>query len=516
MGRRRSSLNVNKAVTLAGAGQDVTTIDISPSAGSWGTGVISISAAATIKSFTIRTPTSGGSGTAFSASANGFRITDIKFLGRTTTINGYFVYAGSYGLVDNCSITGGSGENELIFLRGPSDSWQTDSTMGSANNFFIEDCTFGGQGYVNDCNSNSRCVVRFCTITGAMKVDGHGKYSNTPPRGVRHMEVYHNTWTGDGNWAAMELRGGTGRVFNNRAPNTSAIWLILNEYYVVNGGLTAANYPIADQIGVGKDPKVGASEPYYLWGNRRNSVAWPVSLSYGTSMAGVIDADRDYYNEVSPFTGSSGVGIGTTAQMNAITPSKTNVAFWVIDQGNWNLNTNGTDGVLYVWNGSAWVLNYTPYTYPHPLRNGSVDTTAPTVPINLAGTAISSSRIDLTWTASTDNVAVIGYGVYRNNNLITTIANTAYSDTGLATATTYSYSVNAYDASNNVSAKSAAINVTTAGGSSSSSSSSSSSGSSGSNTQQPAPAKGGGGAPSLAFFGLLGVACALRKKKAAA
>jgi len=41
----------------------------------------------------------------------------------------------------------------------------------------------------------------------------------------------------------------------------------------------------------------------------------------------------------------------------------------VTDQGNWNLSQPAnTSGQLYVWNGSSWALNYTPYTYPHPLR----------------------------------------------------------------------------------------------------------------------------------------------------
>ena len=519
-----TSLSIDKAITLAGAGQDVTNIDISPTAGSWTSGVISISAAATIKGLTLRTPTTGGCGTAFSASgsANGFRITDIKYLGQTTTINGYFVYSDAYGLVDNCSVTGGSGENELIFLRGPANSWQTNSTMGGANNFFIEDCTFGGEGYVTDCNSNSRCVVRFCTITGPIKIDGHGKYSNTPPRGVRHMEVYNNTWTGDGYWAAMELRGGTGRVFNNTAPNTTAVWLLLNEYYVINDGYTAANYPVDDQIGVGKDPKVGGSEPMYLWGNRENGAIWAIS-SYPPGMTGVINPDRDYYNEVAPFNGTSGVGIGTAAQMSAITPTKANVAFWVTDQGSWNSNTAGNDGVLYVWNGTAWVLNYKPYTYPHPLRSvSSADTTAPTVPTGLAGSAASATQINLTWNASTDNVGVVGYGIYRNSNLVDTTVSPGYSDKGLTAGTTYAYSVNAYDISGNVSAKSTAINVTTLSATSSSSSSSSSgasssssgsSSSSSSSGASPAAAATGGGGGSASDFLLLslGALSALRR-----
>ena len=41
------------------------------------------------------------------------------------------------------------------------------------------------------------------------------------------------------------------------------------------------------------------------------------------------------------------------------------------------------------------------------------DTTAPSAPTGLSATAISATRIDLGWTASTDNVGVTGYRVER-------------------------------------------------------------------------------------------------------
>ena len=41
------------------------------------------------------------------------------------------------------------------------------------------------------------------------------------------------------------------------------------------------------------------------------------------------------------------------------------------------------------------------------------DSQAPTVPTNLKSTVASSSQINLSWTASTDNVGVTGYAIYR-------------------------------------------------------------------------------------------------------
>jgi chitodextrinase len=90
------------------------------------------------------------------------------------------------------------------------------------------------------------------------------------------------------------------------------------------------------------------------------------------------------------------------------------------------------------------------------------DTTAPSVPTNLAGSGVSSSQINLTWTASTDNVGVTGYKVFRNGTQIaTTPATPGYSDTNLTSSTTYSYAVAAVDAATNTSATTASIDVTT-------------------------------------------------------
>ena len=83
------------------------------------------------------------------------------------------------------------------------------------------------------------------------------------------------------------------------------------------------------------------------------------------------------------------------------------------------------------------------------------DTTPPSTPTNLTATATSSSQINLTWTASTDNVGVTGYKVFRNGTQVATPNGTSFSDTGLAAATTCAYTVAAYDAAGNTSAQSA-------------------------------------------------------------
>jgi chitodextrinase len=88
------------------------------------------------------------------------------------------------------------------------------------------------------------------------------------------------------------------------------------------------------------------------------------------------------------------------------------------------------------------------------------DTTPPSTPTGLQSTAVNLQSITLSWTASTDNVAVAGYQVYRNGVLVGSPTATTYTDTGLSTGTAYQYTVKAIDTSGNLSAA-AALSVTT-------------------------------------------------------
>lgn len=89
------------------------------------------------------------------------------------------------------------------------------------------------------------------------------------------------------------------------------------------------------------------------------------------------------------------------------------------------------------------------------------DTQPPTVPANLAGSPVGTNRINLTWNASTDNLGVTGYKIYRAGVQIGTSATTSYMDTGLTPNTTYSYQVSAHDAFGNESEKCGVVNATT-------------------------------------------------------
>ncbi len=78
-----------------------------------------------------------------------------------------------------------------------------------------------------------------------------------------------------------------------------------------------------------------------------------------------------------------------------------------------------------------------------------LDTEAPTIPQNLGATLVSYTSVELTWEASTDNVGVSGYNIFRNDTSIGTTQNLSFTDTGIDPQNSYIYTITAFDASGN-------------------------------------------------------------------
>jgi bacillolysin len=98
---------------------------------------------------------------------------------------------------------------------------------------------------------------------------------------------------------------------------------------------------------------------------------------------------------------------------------------------------------------------------------GATDTQAPTAPTSLVASGTTSTTTTLYWSASSDNVGVVGYDVYRGTTNLGTVTSTSANITGLTAGTAYTFSVRAKDAAGNVSNSSNTVNVTTTGGSTS-------------------------------------------------
>lgn len=90
-----------------------------------------------------------------------------------------------------------------------------------------------------------------------------------------------------------------------------------------------------------------------------------------------------------------------------------------------------------------------------------IDLTSPSVPANLVIGDKSSHSATLAWSASTDNVRVVHYEIWRGNSKIGTSITTSFTDSGLTASTAYSYMVKAVDAAGNISAASSVLTVTT-------------------------------------------------------
>ncbi|MDN4069889.1 lytic polysaccharide monooxygenase [Paenibacillus vini] len=95
-----------------------------------------------------------------------------------------------------------------------------------------------------------------------------------------------------------------------------------------------------------------------------------------------------------------------------------------------------------------------------------VDTQAPTAPSSLAFSGVTSTSVNLSWNASSDNVGVTGYRIYNGTNQIAAVSGSTlnYNVTGLTANTAYSFQVKAVDAAGNLSAASNTVNVTTSQG----------------------------------------------------
>jgi hypothetical protein len=141
----------------------------------------------------------------------------------------------------------------------------------------------------------------------------------------------------------------------------------------------------------------------------------------------------------------------------------------------YELATAITNGPLSSIAGNNGVFVYKPGSFPNSSYNstnyyrdiefveGEVDSAAPAAPANLTASNITNSSVSLSWSASTDNIGVTGYEVYRNGTLLSTFTTTSVAVNGLNAGTAYSFYIKAKDAFGNRSAASNTVNITTTG-----------------------------------------------------
>jgi chitodextrinase len=124
----------------------------------------------------------------------------------------------------------------------------------------------------------------------------------------------------------------------------------------------------------------------------------------------------------------------------------------LVPGANWGVYVNARDAAGNVSQASTSLRVIVPQC--------QADTQPPSVPGDLQG-AVSGTTVRLNWTASSDNVAVTAYYIYRNNIVAGTSTVPGYTDSGLLANTLYNYAVAASDAQGNISPRGAALSLTT-------------------------------------------------------
>ncbi|WP_320064305.1 PQQ-dependent sugar dehydrogenase [Micromonospora sp. RTGN7] len=146
-------------------------------------------------------------------------------------------------------------------------------------------------------------------------------------------------------------------------------------------------------------------------------------------------------------------------QMKSVSGGTLSTSLTVVPGATWGLYVNARDAAGNVSQASATVSITPPQC--------QVDTTPPSAPQQLTGSA-SGTTVSLSWTASTDNIGVRAYDVYRNGVKVGTVSGTgavppatSFIDSGLTASTSYQYYVRALDAQANVSPVSNTVTVIT-------------------------------------------------------
>ncbi len=182
------------------------------------------------------------------------------------------------------------------------------------------------------------------------------------------------------------------------------------------------------------------------------------SYSINNAYAGTLGASFSYAGNLSNASLSVYTATGSlVTQASGVSP--VSVLASVAANTSYKFTVSGT--VKNRGNSKLGSVSYTLSITPPGTVTPPTDTTPPSAPTNLSANAVSTSQVNLQWTASTDNSGVAGYYLYRNGIKVTTVTTTSYSDVGLSPATAFSYYVQAYDATGNVSAASATTIATT-------------------------------------------------------
>jgi hypothetical protein len=275
------------------------------------------------------------------------------------------IYGTIYGVADNNLISGPE-SGGLIRMNGlDATTWNNLAfTYGTAENFYFEDNSFDAPDTMFLYGEmGGRYCIRYNTFAGTGSTNGFygfaDMHGNQPGahNATMGVEIYENEISCPKGVVILGHRGGKALVFNNdvTSPASVAGPQVREEYH------DSINPPASSPI-TGQPQHVSDS---YYWGNTQNgTIPFYAYISdqvdYGGSVGLVPQENGDFWKENPSFDGTTGVGVGLLSARPATC---------TLGVGYWTTDTR----TLYKCTASnTWETYYTPYTYPHPLRNEAV------------------------------------------------------------------------------------------------------------------------------------------------
>ncbi|WP_452225540.1 M4 family metallopeptidase [Lacinutrix chionoecetis] len=310
------------------------------------------------------------------------------------------------------SVTGGSGTNDI------GNAFNV-SGIGMTKSAKIAYRTLTQYLSANSTFANARAGA----IQSAIDLYGAG--------GAEEITVT-NAWHAVGVGAAYSTGGGGATYCASTSSNTNDEYISRVQLNTINNTSGAQNYSdftsIATTLAKGTTYTVTITP---TWTGTKYNEAFSVWIDYND--------DKDFSD--------SGEQVGTVAANQNATSS---ITFTVPNSAS---ATATRMRVSMQYNAVPTACQSFTYgeveDYTINIGSSTTDTEAPSNPANLSVSNITQTTVDLSWTASTDNVGVTGYDVYSGATNIGTVTGTTANITGLTANTAFSFRVKAVDAEGN-------------------------------------------------------------------
>jgi hypothetical protein len=260
------------------------------------------------------------------------------------------------GVIDQNTFVNG---NIAIGIRGDEGhSWNRTIAAGTANALFIEDNTFiitndGGLNANEQIyhQQGARTVTRYNKFDGTAFTDGdslffdsHGNWGTpiTQYRGQPIIEVYNNSFHAHKTYRFMNIRGGSVLFYNNSFlydyGSAPTVIQFQEEESWTSGGPWCPACPVATAW-----PAQDQINNSFVWNNTINgSVITDIQLRYPSVESRFIQKERDYFMHAPQSSGGRSTYSGESGGTMTFSSVSANAYY-----------------------------PYTPYTYPHPLRQES-------------------------------------------------------------------------------------------------------------------------------------------------